>query len=37
MSRYVVTIPARQDLKEINRYLIGYSYNAARRLREKIK
>jgi len=37
MSRYVVTIPARQDIKEISRYLIGYSSTAARRLREKFK
>ena len=37
MSRYVVTIPARQDITKINRYFIGYIYTAARRLREKIK
>ncbi|MEH1845150.1 MAG: type II toxin-antitoxin system RelE/ParE family toxin [Nostoc sp.] len=33
MSRYVLTIPAKQDLKEINRYNPG----AARRFNEKIK
>ncbi|MHC5766898.1 MAG: type II toxin-antitoxin system RelE/ParE family toxin [Nostoc sp.] len=37
MSRYVLTIPAKQDLKEINRYIIRYNPNAARRLNEKIK
>ena len=37
MSRYVVTIPAKQDLKDINRYPIGHSYAAASRFREKFK
>ncbi|QLE40316.1 type II toxin-antitoxin system RelE/ParE family toxin [Nostoc sp. C052] len=37
MSRYVLTIPAKQDLKEINRYIIRYNPDAARRLNEKIK
>ncbi|MDZ8260781.1 type II toxin-antitoxin system RelE/ParE family toxin [Nostoc sp. ChiQUE01b] len=37
MSRYVLTIPAKQDLKQINRYIIRYNPDAARRLNEKIK
>ena len=37
MSRYVLTIPAKQDLKEINRYIIRYNPDVARRLNEKIK
>ncbi|MEH1818473.1 MAG: type II toxin-antitoxin system RelE/ParE family toxin [Nostoc sp.] len=36
MSRYVLTIPAKQDLKEINRYIIRYNLDAARRLNEKL-
>ncbi|MEH1826343.1 MAG: type II toxin-antitoxin system RelE/ParE family toxin [Nostoc sp.] len=35
MSRYVLTIPAKQDLKEINRYIIRYNPDAARRLNDK--
>lgn len=35
MSRYVLTIPAKQDLKEINRYIIRYNPDADRRLNEK--
>ncbi|MDZ8107589.1 MAG: type II toxin-antitoxin system RelE/ParE family toxin [Nostoc sp. DedQUE12a] len=37
MSRYVLTIPAKQDLKKINRYIIRYNPDAARRFNEKIK
>ncbi|MEH2416993.1 type II toxin-antitoxin system RelE/ParE family toxin [Nostoc sp.] len=37
MSRYVLTIPAKQDLKEINRYIIRFNPGAARKLNEKIK
>jgi toxin ParE1/3/4 len=37
MSRYVLTIPAKQDLKEINRYIIRYNPGAARKFNEKIK
>ncbi|MBD2532624.1 type II toxin-antitoxin system RelE/ParE family toxin [Nostoc flagelliforme FACHB-838] len=37
MSRYVLTIPAKQDLKEINRYIMRYNPDVARRLNEKIK
>lgn len=29
MSRYVLTIPAKQDFKEINRYIIRYNPDAA--------
>lgn len=37
MSRYVLTIPAKQDLKEINRYIIRFNPSAARRFNEKFK
>ncbi|MEH2296459.1 type II toxin-antitoxin system RelE/ParE family toxin [Nostoc sp.] len=37
MSRYVLTIPAKQDLKEINRYILRFNSGAARRFNEKIK
>ncbi len=37
MSRYRLTFPAKQDLKEINEYLAWYSPAAARSLKEKIK
>ncbi|MBN3960800.1 type II toxin-antitoxin system RelE/ParE family toxin [Nostoc sp. NMS8] len=37
MSWYVLTIPAKQDLTEINRYIIPYNLDADRRLNEKIK
>ena len=37
MSRYVLTIPAKQDLKEINRYIIRFNPGAARRFNEKFK
>ena len=37
MSRYRLTVPAKQDLKEINEYLARYSPAAARSLKEKIK
>jgi len=37
MSRYVVTIPAKQDFKEINSYIARYNSTAARRFKERIK
>lgn len=37
MSRYTLTIPAKQDLKEITKYVASFNPAAARRLREKIK
>jgi toxin ParE1/3/4 len=37
MSRYVLTIPAKQDLKDINRYIIRFNPGAARRFNEKFK
>ncbi len=37
MGRYRLTLPAKQDLKEINEYLARYSPAAARSLKEKIK
>jgi toxin ParE1/3/4 len=37
MSRYRIAPIAKQDLKEINRYLIRFSPTAARRLKEQIK
>ncbi|MEH2274631.1 MAG: type II toxin-antitoxin system RelE/ParE family toxin [Nostoc sp.] len=37
MSRYVLTIPAKQDLKEINHYIIRYNPGTARTFNEKIK
>lgn len=37
MSRYVFTIPAKQDLKEINSYIASYNSTAARRFKERIK
>ncbi|MEH2201062.1 type II toxin-antitoxin system RelE/ParE family toxin [Nostoc sp.] len=37
MSRYVLTILAMQDLKEISRYIIRFNPSAARSLNKKIK
>jgi toxin ParE1/3/4 len=37
MSRYVLTIPAKQDLKDITRYITRFNPDAARRFNEKIK
>lgn len=37
MSRYIIAPIAKQDLKEINLYLIRFSPTAARRLKEQIK
>ncbi len=37
MSRYVLTIPAKQDLKDITRYITRFNSDAARRFNEKIK
>ncbi len=37
MSRYVLTIPAKQDLKEINRYVNRFNPGTAQRLNEKIR
>ncbi|MHC5597495.1 MAG: type II toxin-antitoxin system RelE/ParE family toxin [Nostoc sp.] len=37
MSRYVLTIPAKQDLKDITRYITRFNPNAARKFNEKMK
>jgi toxin ParE1/3/4 len=37
MNRYIIAPIAKQDLKEINHYLIRFSPAAARRLKEQIK
>ncbi|WP_373527963.1 type II toxin-antitoxin system RelE/ParE family toxin [Nostoc sp.] len=37
MSRYVLTIPAKEDLKEINRYVNRFNPGTAQRLNEKIR
>ncbi|MEH2374613.1 type II toxin-antitoxin system RelE/ParE family toxin [Nostoc sp.] len=37
MSRYVLTISAKQDLKDITRYITRFNPDAARRFNEKIK
>jgi Plasmid stabilization system protein len=37
MSRYLITLPAKQDLREINNYLTRFSPIAVRQINEKIK
>jgi len=37
MGRYVLTVPAKQDLKEINRYIALFNPEAARRLKTRIQ
>jgi len=37
MSRYLITLPAKQDLREINNYLTRFSPVAVRQINEKIK
>jgi toxin ParE1/3/4 len=37
MSRYIFTIPARQDIKEITRYIAGFNRTAARKLKDRIQ
>ena len=37
MSRCIIAPSAKRDLRDINRYLIGFSSTAARRFREKFK
>lgn len=37
MSRYLITLPAKQDLREINNYLTRFSPIAVRRINDKIK
>lgn len=37
MSRYLITLPAKQDLREINNYLARFSPIAVRRINDKIK
>lgn len=37
MSRYLITLPAKQDLREINNYLTRFSPVAVRQINHKIK
>ncbi|SKB11555.1 conserved hypothetical protein [Planktothrix sp. PCC 11201] len=37
MSRYLITLPAKQDLREINNYLTRFSPVAVRQINEKIQ
>ena len=37
MSRFIISLLAKQELKEINRYIARLNYNAARRLINRIK
>ena len=37
MSRFIISLLAKQELKEINRYIARFNSNAARRLINRIK